>query len=204
MSDFRPNRVHFCGNILYYFFSFEGKELLPANKVTHLCIFGEKRLSTKLVHPHLQSLDLSRAETVKDDLQCLSTMTYENKLPRLQVLNLSNNGLFGCLSSFLPDPHPGLLQLEKLHLAATALSLEDIQHLRHLVEMQKLPALKELDISGNGLNEMQVDVAELIYVCVSNHQRELVVKMSDNNLSAWFRKMLDDQCAGSLIMLEYY
>ena len=72
---------------------------------------------------------------------------------------------------------PRITETGEVALGHNSTKLEDIQHLRHLIEVQKLSGLKKLDISGNDI-QLNV-VAVLIYVCVSNHQRELVVKMSD-------------------------
>ena len=72
-------------------------------------------------------------------------------LPNLQILNLSGNTLTGCLSSFLPDSHPGLPQLKKLDLGYTALKKEDLQQLLYITQHSKLPKLEELYLSGNTL-----------------------------------------------------
>ena len=108
-------------------------------------------LSSFLPDPHpglpkLEELKLARTALNKDDLQHLSNITQRNKLPKLEFLDLSQNILTGCLSSFLPDPHPGLPKLRWLYLECTALNKEDLQHL--LSVAYKLPKLYELDISG--------------------------------------------------------
>ena len=112
-------------------------------------------LSSFLPDPHpglheLEKLTLERTALNKDDLQHLSQIIQNNKLPQLKVLDLSGNTLTGCLSSFLPDPHPGLPELWYLNLKHTALNKDDLQHL--LSVAYKLPKLRELDLSGNTLS----------------------------------------------------
>ena len=101
--------------------------------------------------PQLQGLNLKYTGLNKDDLQHLSTITQSNKLPNLQKLYLSRNTLTGCLSCFLPDPHPGLPQLQRLNLWETKLNKDDLQHLSNITQSNKLPNLQELYLSWNTL-----------------------------------------------------
>ena len=70
-------------------------------------------------------------------------------ITHLSKLDLSNNTLTGCLTSFLPDPHPELPELEHLHLVDTALNKEDLCHLLSMA--YKLPKLYSLNLSRNTL-----------------------------------------------------
>ena len=83
----------------------------------------------------------------KEDLKHLLSIAY--KLPKLRELDLRGYTLTGFLSSFLPDPHPGLPELEELNLKHTELNKEDIKHL--FIIAHKLPKLQELDLSHNTL-----------------------------------------------------
>ena len=112
--------------------------------------------------PELEVLNLGGTRLNKEDLQHLSHITQSNKLPKLKILDLSANTLTGCLTSFLPDPHPGLPELEKLNLNRTALNKEDLHHLTHLIQTHKLSGLKVLDLVYNRLSEMETDVEHLI------------------------------------------
>ena len=51
----------------------------------------------------------------------------------LSKLDLSYNSLTGCLSTFLPDPHPELPELNELRLSNTALNKDDLQHLSQII-----------------------------------------------------------------------
>ena len=95
--------------------------------------------------PELKVLKLYDTALNKDDLQHL--LSIANKLPELKALNLLHCKLKGCLSSFLPDPHPGLLNLSHLSLPGASFTKEDLHHL--LLTTHKLPKLKELDLSYN-------------------------------------------------------
>ena len=65
----------------------------------------------------------------QDDLQHLSGITQSNKLPKLQILDLSKIiTLTGCLSSLLPDNPHGLPDLLKLDSCTdTKLNKGDLQ-----------------------------------------------------------------------------
>ena len=101
--------------------------------------------------PRLNDLKLDCTALKKDDLQHLSDITHRNKLPNLQELDLSHNILAGCLSSFLSDHHPGLPELKKLNLCNTELNKEDLKHLSHITQSNKLPKIKTLILSENTL-----------------------------------------------------
>ena len=97
----------------------------------------------------LEELYLSNTNLNKEDLQNLSKITQQNKLPKLRVLQLEHNILTGCLSHFLVDAHPGLPSLEEIHLKDNRLNKDDLQHLLHV--SYKLPKLKYLELQNNKL-----------------------------------------------------
>ena len=165
-------------------------------------------LTSFLPDPHpglleLRELDLENTKLNKEDLQHLSCITQSNKSPKLEILDLSRNTLTGCLTSFLPDPHPGLPELEKLNLQCTALNKEDLQHLTRLIQTHKLPGLKDLDLQGNRLSEMETDFEHLIEACVNHHQTELWLWLWGNGLSGSFVKKWEQRCAGMKIELAF-
>ena len=101
--------------------------------------------------PYLFVLQLICTLLNKEDLQHLFNIIQVNKLPKLRCLDLSYNSLTGCLSSFLPDTHPGLPDLDMLHLKETSLNKEDVQYLSHIIQNNKLPKLRIVDLSENTL-----------------------------------------------------
>ena len=155
--------------------------------------------------PELWKLHLNHTALNKEDLQHLLSIVH--KLPTLRHLDLSRYTLTGCLSSFLPDPHPGLPQLEELNLYGTALNKEDLKHLHHLIQKRKLPGLELLDLCHNWLSEMETYVVHLIEACVTHHQRKLRLLLQDNNLSEAFWNKWRKRCEGTnikLIFTHYY
>ena len=155
-------------------------------------------------HPgllQLEKLYFHRTELNKDDVHHLLSITY--KLPKLQELNLSGYTLTGCLSHFLPDPHPGLPQLEKLQLWSTELNTIDLTHLTHLIQTRKLPALKFLNLVCNSLYEMEMEVEHLIEACVNHHQRELRLRLWGNYLSDAFVEKLMQRFAETNIISSF-
>ena len=73
-----------------------------------------------------------------------------NRFSDLRSIEITDSPLTGCLSSFLPNPHPGLPILSVLELKKTKLSKGDLQHLSNMLR-NKLPEIEYLDLSGNTL-----------------------------------------------------
>ena len=94
--------------------------------------------------PELKEINLCDTSLSKKDLQELFHITQSGKLPKLQVLDLSQNILTGYLTCFLPDTNLGLNELERLYLRETSLNKEDLQHLLHITQSNKLPKAQEL------------------------------------------------------------
>ena len=149
--------------------------------------------------PQLQKLDLWDTGLNKDDLELLSNITQSNKLPNLQELNLSYNTLTGCLSCFLPDPHPGLPQLQKLNLYYTELNKDDLQHLTHLIQSQKLPRLDYLNLRGNGLYQIESELEKLIEACITHHKVWMELNLGDNSFSDQYKNKWRRRCEGTNI-----
>ena len=80
----------------------------------------------------------------------LSQLIAGNQL-KLYLIYLTDSTLTGCLSSFLPDHHPGLVSLSTLFLGGTALQEDDLKHLSNIVQNNQLPNLQYLTISDNTL-----------------------------------------------------
>ena len=96
---------------------------------------------------HAQSLKIQNCTL---PLQTLNHLIQQiNGCTALRILDLSGTNLTGCLSSFLP--HSGLSELEQLALERTRLNTDDIMHLFAITKSNKLPKLRELDLSKNTL-----------------------------------------------------
>ena len=134
---------------------------------------------------------------------CKNVIGQLRHISRLSYLDLSGNTLTGCLTNFLPDPHPGIPELKEIHLSGTALDKEDLQHLTHLIQTHKLPGLETLDLEHNRFRGIETDVEHLIEACVSHHQRGLNLVMLGNDLSDAFREKWKQRCAGTNIGLDF-
>ena len=110
-------------------------------------------------NPPLQKLilsDCSIPEQVWPELlQSLSSCR------KLSDLDLSENNLTGCLSSFLSDPNTGLTSLKHLNLEQTKLNKSDIQHLTNLIRNKKLSGLKVLKPKYGIRNDVHDELLQL-------------------------------------------
>ena len=121
-------------------------------------------------------------------MQTLSHLIQQlNNCSKLSILFLSFTSVRGLFPNFLPDPHLGLPELEKLNLTCAALDKDDLNHVTHLVRIQKLPGLQELCLDDNSLSKIEVDVEHLIEACVTCHKRKLGLSLKYNNLSQGLR-----------------
>ena len=119
-------------------------------QITHLSQLEHVRLSqinlsqidlnlrnmTKLILLGLRCTGMSRE-------QYIDILGQLNSLPFLYDIDMSSNNLTGCLFSFLPDPHPGLPELEWIDLERTSLHTVDLLHLSNIIKLNKLPKLLE-------------------------------------------------------------
>ena len=153
--------------------------------------------------PQLELLNLNHTRLNRDDLQHLFSITQSNKLPKLQKLDLAGNDLTGCLSSFLPDPHPGLPQLQKLDLEDTALNKDDLQHLTHLIQTQNLPRLEYFDLRCNGLSGLESELEKLIETCITHHKVQMKLRLWFIDISIEFKIKWRNRCKGTNIQLYF-
>ena len=155
-------------------------------------------------HPGLTELGFLRLDNtrlINKDLQHLSHILKKNKLPKLNYLELSGNTLTGCLSSFLPDPHPGLPELRWLYLKNTALNREDVRDLTSIMKTRKLPRLEtiHLDRVLHNVQDDQRQLSNFLETCVDCHKTRLTISLKENNLPTEFRKEMVELCAGTLV-----
>ena len=138
----------------------------------------------------LRYLDLDSTKLNKEDLRHLSNIAEKNKLPKLESLNLSENTLTGCLSSFLADPHRGVPKLRMLYPRHTGLNKGDSQHLANIMKTRKFPRLESIDLD-RALHNMQNGLGQLtnfLETCVNFHKTGLTISLKKNNLPSQFRE----------------
>ena len=139
----------------------------------------------------------------KEDLQHFSNIIQNKKLPKLWGHDLSENTLTGYLSSFLPDLHPGLPEVQEIHLTDTAVNKDDLQHLKHLVQYGKLPKLSDLYLEMNELFQMKEELRDLVETCITRHQVYFMLHLADNDLSEEFENQLKQCCDGTKLRVTF-
>ena len=72
---------------------------------------------------------------------CRRVLGHINRFSNLWSIEITDSPLTGCLSSFLPDYHPGLPELAILNLKETSISKKDLHHLSNIIQSNKLPKL---------------------------------------------------------------
>ena len=151
--------------------------------------------------PQLQNLCLDQTFLNKEDLQHFLKVSY--KLPKLGELDLSEYTLTGCLSSFLPDPHPGFPDLKELYLDRTALDRKDLKHLTHLMRSIKLPGLAILQLKEERFCEMEEELGELLKSCISHHPGKLRINLGNKDLPRAFVQKWERCSEGTNIAIHF-
>ena len=90
-------------------------------------------------------------------------------LHTIHVRDISLRGIQSLSLQYLPS-------LTQLCLWNTNLCRFHLLHLKHLMEKQKLPKLRELDIGGNNLNHLQDELDIFLRMLSRNHQ--IVIRLS--------------------------
>ena len=90
----------------------------------------------------LKHLDLSNAKLSKNDLGSLAVAVRCDKLPKVKILDLSDNVLTDILSTLIPlTDHPGYKSLTQLYVMNCKLSLSDVKNVLTAFRIGKLPNL---------------------------------------------------------------
>ena len=126
----------------------------------------------------LKWLDLSDTRMSRE--QCIDVFGQINNLPSLCDIDMSSNNLTRCLSSFLPDPHPGLPKLKWIYLKNTSLHTDDLLHLSNIMKLNKLPKLLKLDLSYNTLTGC---ISKLLPDCHQGFPRLYLLYLKSTALS---------------------
>ena len=147
-------------------------------------------------HP-LEELDLSHCQLPASVSGPLLSVL--GRCKKLKEIWLPGNTLTGCLHQFLSSPTSQLPFLEELFLSYTELNHQDLLHLCHLIQEEKIPELKELDLGANGLDKNKKLVERLVETCVTHHQVGLKINTWFNNLSRDFNDHLKQLSTGFAI-----
>ena len=91
----------------------------------------------------LEQLYLLNVELSKNDLDCLAVAVHCDKLPKVEVLDLSCNVLTDILSTLIPlTDHSGFKSLKKLSVMNCKLSSSDVKNVLTAFRFGKLPNLE--------------------------------------------------------------
>ena len=121
----------------------------------NLGIYGHYLVSTIMTwgpESDLRELDLSNCSLPVE--VCGPLLSVLGICRNLTELWLPGNTLTGCLQNFLADPDSRLPSLQELFLNYTKLNAHDLLHLDQLIQAEKMPQLRELDLGANGLHKM--------------------------------------------------
>ena len=150
--------------------------------------------------PTLKELNLGHCSMTRE--ACTELLLALGNCKSLTTLNMTGNCILGCLNWFVPHPHEGLHSLDKLFLNYTSVNGEDLLHLKQLIEMSKLPMLRELHLASNALHAMEDIVENLVQACATHHLMKLMLNICLNNLSEAFQEKCKSLCEDTTIELH--
>ena len=110
--------------------------------------------------PALRAMDLQSTDLQAEDMQSLAAAATAGKLQHLEILNLGNNSMSGCLTGFLQNPPA---QLKQFSLSGTRPSPEDIESLTAAVKAGKLQHLEALNLGNYNLDKCETEVLPLVH-----------------------------------------
>ena len=151
--------------------------------------------------PSLQELDLSHCSLPVE--VCGPLLSALGRCRSLTELWLPGNMLTGCLQNFLADHDSRLPTLQELFLSYTKLNAQDLLHLSQLIQAEKMPQLRELDLGANELHRMKEPLEKLIQALVHHHPRELTLNIYFNHLSPECMWRFKTLCQNMDIVLEF-
>ena len=194
---------HLCGPILKVLSSHGNIKNLDLSGNT-LGIHGihlVHSIKTWGLEASLQELDLSHCFLPVE--VCGPLLSALGRCRSLTELWLPGNTLTGCLQNFLADHDSRLPFLQELFLSYTKLSAHDLLHLNQLIQTEKMPQLRELDLGANELHRMEETLKNLVQALVSHHQKDLKLNLYFNKLSPEFVQRSKLHCQNTDIALEF-
>ena len=194
---------HLCGPILQALSRFRNITSLDLSGNT-LGIHGyhlNNTLSSWGPEPILQELDLSHCLLPAE--VCGPLLIALEKCKKLTELWLPGNNLHGCLQNFMTDANSKLPRLVELFLSYTKLTEKDLLYLAQLIQAEKMPQLRELDLGANRLHKMEETVFKLVQSLVHNHQTEVKLNLYFNQLSQQCKRRIQILCQNTDVHLEF-
>ena len=150
--------------------------------------------------PNLKEINLSHCSMTRE--ACMELLLVLGNCKSLVRLNLSSNSIQGCLNYFSPHPKGGFHSLQELCLNETRLDKDDVLHLTQLLK-NRLPCLKELDLRNDHLDKAEEELENLVLSPVTNHSRNLQLKLCLNSLSEEMTDKCRFLCNNSSVELSF-
>ena len=111
----------------------------------------------------LKELHLNNTDINKDDLKTLATVLSSSTLSMINYLDLSGNDLQGIIKDLFTEIRLPLIQF--LDLRNAELGKQDILDLSDAVKNEKLPQLREINLLGNNIEDIENELLTLSKVC---------------------------------------
>ena len=194
---------HICGPIL--------QVLSSHGNITNLDLSGNilgihgvnlvNSIKTWGPEPSLQELDLSHCSLPAE--VCGPLLSVLGRCRNMTELWLPGNTLTGCFVNFLAQPNLTLTCLKELFLSYTKLNAQDLLNLAQLIQAEKMPMLKELDLGANELHRIEDSLEELLQTLLCDHQRELKLNIYFNSLTQKSVQRMNKLCENTDIELKF-
>ena len=85
----------------------------------------------------------------------------------------------------------------------TALNKDDILHLTHLNQTNKLPGLGSLMLPDSNASQMEDEFSNLLEACVIHHEKDLWLSLTGKNLSQEFMDKWERCCEGTSTRVNF-
>ena len=153
----------------------------------------------------LKSLWINGVYLNKQDVEALSYAFRANKLPQLQLLDLSfNNELGGRINGlFHGEGHPGFQNLTILNLQQIPLTGNDLVSIADTVKQGRIPKFRKLVLNKICLSAMEPQITMLVQNCISSYKKlNVPVQVFETDLSETFVSELQYICDGSVVNVK--
>ncbi len=158
---------------------------------------GKVAILASQTYPQLKKLSLTYCRMQPVDCTALAASLQQHRLPKIEELWLGGNDLHGQIPALTLFVQPHLRQLI---LWDSHLQPSDGHSLAAAIEQQKLPQLWQLNLTGNcgcyPLDKSLGDdgAAAVLHAALNHHQRKLVIKLYDCDMSKQFEKQWELKC----------
>ena len=150
----------------------------------------------------MEKLNLAHTNLNEDDLKSLATVLSSSGLPNISYLGLCGNDLHGIIKELFTDT----LHIQFLDLQNAELGKEDFLRLSNAVQNGKLPELREINLIGKNVEDVENELLTLLKTCsVCYGKRKITIGAplrATCNPEVFCKKIIVD-CQGSEIELDF-